>query len=78
MCLRAEIRVATSSMTSVPKPLKMLREYYQQLKDSYESMASIIILEVAHTCILLFLGYCKNKEQKITGRHHICYSNDSR
>ncbi|XP_019864481.1 PREDICTED: 26S proteasome non-ATPase regulatory subunit 2-like [Amphimedon queenslandica] len=38
MCLRAEIRVATSSMTSVPKPLKMLREFYQQLKDSYESM----------------------------------------
>ena len=53
MCLRAEIRVATSSMTSVPKPLKMLREYYQQLKDSYESMASIIIFKTSTYTVCL-------------------------
>ena len=38
MSLRAEIRVATSSMTSVPKPLKMLRENFTQLKEAHESM----------------------------------------
>ena len=40
-CLRAEIRVATSSMTSVPKPLKILRDYYSKLKESFESMVNI-------------------------------------
>ena len=30
--LRSEIRAATSSMTSVPKPLKFLRPHYQTLK----------------------------------------------
>lgn len=34
--LRQEIRTATSSMTSVPKPLKFLRPYYDQLKEAYE------------------------------------------
>lgn len=43
MCLRAEIRVATSSMTSVPKPLKLLREHYDQLKEAYETMVTKLI-----------------------------------
>ena len=34
-----EIRTATSSMTSVPKPLKFLRPHYAKLKETYESMA---------------------------------------
>ena len=38
MCLRGEIRVATSSLTSVPKPLKMLREHYTNLKEAYTKM----------------------------------------
>ena len=33
-----EIREATTSMTSVPKPLKFLRPQYQRLKDSYATM----------------------------------------
>ena len=49
MCLRAEIRVATSSMTSVPKPLKILREYYEQLKDAYGTM---VIVLISYDCIL--------------------------
>eukprot|EP00959_Pyramimonas_sp_CCMP1952_P369800 7745408-Pyramimonas_sp.AAC.1 len=34
--LRKEIRSATSSMTSVPKPLKFLRPYYELMKEIYE------------------------------------------
>ena len=34
--LRTQIRSSTSSMTSVPKPLKFLRPHYGTLKDLYE------------------------------------------
>jgi 26S proteasome regulatory subunit N1 len=34
-----EIRCATTSMTSVPKPLKFLRAHYDQLKAAFEEMA---------------------------------------
>jgi 26S proteasome regulatory subunit N1 len=37
--LSSEIRSATSSMTSVPKPLKFLRPYFDVLKIVYESWA---------------------------------------
>ena len=33
-----EIREATTSMTSVPKPLKFLRPHYERLKDAHTSM----------------------------------------
>lgn len=36
--LRSQIRSATTSMTSVPKPLKFLREHYDTLKQIYEVM----------------------------------------
>lgn len=36
--LRKLIKSATTSMTSVPKPLKFLREHYETLKSIYESM----------------------------------------
>nr|XP_045086835.1 26S proteasome non-ATPase regulatory subunit 2 homolog A [Aegilops tauschii subsp. strangulata] len=36
--LRKEIRAATSSMTSVPKPLKFLRAHYGTLKTCFERM----------------------------------------
>jgi len=40
MCvIRQEIRTSTSSMTSVPKPLKFLRPHYGTLKSYFESMA---------------------------------------
>ena len=35
-----EIRTATSSMTSVPKPLKFLRPHYGTLKESYEGASA--------------------------------------
>ncbi|EGR33984.1 hypothetical protein IMG5_028540, partial [Ichthyophthirius multifiliis] len=34
--LREEVRKSTSSMTSVPKPLKFLKDHYEQLVDYYE------------------------------------------
>jgi 26S proteasome regulatory subunit N1 len=36
--LKKEIRSATSSMTSVPKPLKFLRPHYENLKKFHEQM----------------------------------------
>ncbi|KAG0487907.1 hypothetical protein HPP92_006718 [Vanilla planifolia] len=36
--MRQEIRTATSSMTSVPKPLKFLRPHYGDLKAYFETM----------------------------------------
>jgi 26S proteasome regulatory subunit N1 len=38
--MREEIRTATSSMTSVPKPLKFLRPHYGALKSYYEKMVN--------------------------------------
>lgn len=37
--MRQEIRTSTSSMTSVPKPLKYLRPHYQTLKDAADVVA---------------------------------------
>uniref|UniRef100_A0A7N6F9A1 26S proteasome non-ATPase regulatory subunit 2 n=1 Tax=Anabas testudineus TaxID=64144 RepID=A0A7N6F9A1_ANATE len=37
--LRRQIRSSTTSMTSVPKPLKFLRPHYGKLKEIYETMA---------------------------------------
>uniref|UniRef100_A0A6Q2ZMH7 26S proteasome non-ATPase regulatory subunit 2 n=1 Tax=Esox lucius TaxID=8010 RepID=A0A6Q2ZMH7_ESOLU len=37
--LRRQIRSSTTSMTSVPKPLKFLRPHYGRLKEIYEGMA---------------------------------------
>ena len=36
--LRTMIRASTSSMTSVPKPLKFLRPHYGTLKEVYDTM----------------------------------------
>lgn len=36
----SELRTATSSMTSVPKPLKFLRPHYSVLKDMFTSISS--------------------------------------
>lgn len=37
--LASEIKTSTSSMTSVPKPLKFLRPHYDTLKGSYEKLS---------------------------------------
>lgn len=36
--LKYLIRTSTTSMTSVPKPLKYMAQYYLQLKNAYERM----------------------------------------
>jgi len=38
--LRTEIRASTSSMTSVPKPLKFLRSHFADLKAKFESLSN--------------------------------------
>lgn len=39
-CLRSEMRSATSSMTSVPKPLKIMVPHFENLKNSYKTLAT--------------------------------------
>lgn len=41
--LRNEIRTATSSMTSVPKPLKFLRPSYALLKKAFEVRVRLVL-----------------------------------
>lgn len=36
--LRSQIRASTTSMTSVPKPLKFLRQHFDTLKTVYEKI----------------------------------------
>lgn len=36
--MRSLIRAATTSMTSVPKPLKFMRPHYKKMKEIYEQM----------------------------------------
>ncbi|KZO98487.1 26S proteasome regulatory complex non-ATPase subcomplex Rpn1 subunit [Calocera viscosa TUFC12733] len=40
--MRGLIRTSTSSMTSVPKPLKFLRPYYPELQELYEKFAGSV------------------------------------
>lgn len=51
LCCRQEIRTSTSSMTSVPKPLKFLRPHYGTLKAYYETMVE------SELKVLLFVSY---------------------
>lgn len=37
-CLRSEMRSATSSMTSVPKPLKIMTPHFENLKSAYKTL----------------------------------------
>ena len=51
--LRRQIHSSTTSMTSVPKPLKFLRPHYGKLKEIYENMApgeNKVIQNMAGTC----------------------------
>lgn len=48
---RQEIRTSTSSMTSVPKPLKFLRPHYGTLKAFYDTMTDLDLK------VGLFVGY---------------------
>lgn len=44
--MRQEIRTSTSSMTSVPKPLKFLRPHYGALKSYYDTMTDSVLKEL--------------------------------
>lgn len=52
---RQEIRASTSSMTSVPKPLKFLRPHYGTLKAFHQTMPDSD-LKVCHLHFTFFLG----------------------
>jgi 26S proteasome regulatory subunit N1 len=41
--LRTELRTATASMTSVPKPLKFLRPHYASLQTYYQSTLAVFV-----------------------------------
>ena len=51
-----EIRSSTSSMTSVPKPLKFLRAHYDTIKKTYESWEDAYTLKVQLADVLSVLA----------------------
>ena len=51
-----EIRSSTSSMTSVPKPLKFLRAHYDTIKKTYESWEDAYNLKVQLADVLSVLA----------------------
>lgn len=51
-----EIRSSTSSMTSVPKPLKFLRAHYDNIKKTYESWEDVYTLKVQLADVLSVLA----------------------
>lgn len=73
-CLRAEIRVATSSMTSVPKPLKLLREHFASLEEFYEKMVwEEAVSQGMYSLVLLpTANHGKLRAHSYSGRHLVC------
>ena len=51
--IATELRSATSSMTSVPKPLKFLRPFYQDIKKLHALIVIPSSLDISHNDILL-------------------------
>jgi len=55
--LRTKIRASTTSMTSVPKPLKFLRPHYDTIKDCYEKIKD----QETQVCMLiLYIFFVKS------------------
>ena len=82
---RQEIRTSTSSMTSVPKPLKFLRPHYGTLKAFYDTMGDselkvlFVCLDFLHYCIIVayLINFLVNAEvpcwYTVRSRsHHVC------
>ena len=53
--LRGQIRSSTSSMTSVPKPLKFLRPQYQRIEAIYEKYPDGEIKVIGCLFVCLFV-----------------------
>lgn len=65
--LRFLIRTATTSMTSVPKPIKYLTEYYQRIKICYDKMTDANIKKACADIISVLAmgsGSTSTKEQR--------------
>lgn len=57
--------MATSSMTSVPKPLKLLREYFSRLEEVYEGMEASPSKLVLADILSVQAMALEDKERKI-------------
>lgn len=66
--IRSEIRSATSSMTSVPKPLKFLRTHFPALKEHFRSISSGKVAELSAD-ILSVLSMTMGDEEKRESLH---------
>lgn len=61
--LRTKIKESTSSMTSVPKPLKFLRSSYDDLKQAYEKIVDVQTKEFcADICSVLGMTISEKRE----------------
>ena len=59
------MRMATSSMTSVPKPLKILRESFTRLEEIYEEMATSPSKVILADILSVQAMALEDKERKI-------------
>lgn len=63
------IRTSTSSMTSVPKPLKFLREHYVALRELYEEWKDVEMKQMlADVISVVSLSYSQEKRELLTYR----------
>ena len=70
--LRKEIKTSTSSMTSVPKPLKFLRSHYNTIKEIFENIkGDKVNIKKKFTS-----SHILKKKEKF-GRYIVCFGNDN-
>lgn len=71
--MRKEIREATASMTSVPKPLKFLNPHFAKLKDVHKVMKGILLPLQTHTSTVA-IHPCTACTQPTTNKgNHLVY-----
>ncbi|KAK3103587.1 hypothetical protein FSP39_020371 [Pinctada imbricata] len=73
--LRSQIRASTTSMTSVPKPLKFLRPHYDSLKEVYEKIKD---METKRFCadIISVMGMTKSGEERDSLKYRLLGSKE--
>lgn len=73
--MRSLIRASTTSMTSVPKPLKFMRPYYEPMKEVYKHMPDIVTRQ---TCadIISVLAMTMGTGKECLVYRFLCDQND--
>lgn len=74
--VRREIRSATSSMTSVPKPLKFLRPHYDRLKEAHGRMGRMANAQQLADVISIMASTCAKEGERDTLKYRLMGSEE--